>query len=390
MRIVYRLSKAVTWYIGDNTEESAVRSNSAKTNIARKFELHKVLRIPRTLRGVIYITEPNKMFSVIMPCYNSAEYIKAAVESIINQTFQNWELIAVNDGSSDDTLDILEQFASKDRRIRVFSKENGGYCSAINYGLDRVAGEYFLLMGSDDRLSATLFTSISDALDETCADLIGFRTLRFVDGINEGLDSCTVFDTCVAETNMSIAEFENLHPVHAKIFSVRDTSKCYRTALLGDLRYFGKYGYDADGIFSMLFSHRASSFLSVPVDGYYWTLRKDSLSGRPTTKEIDRDRLENWIKFYNEIGQFNSEEITQAERFHVNNFVSSAKEFSKKISFSDESAIKVLEGCRTYILKLKHDYNVSLMTTFKAHLSSTLFLFSPRLWVFWERLLKKN
>lgn len=322
------------------------------------------------------------MFSLIMPCYNSEDYIRDAVDSVRSQTFQNWELIAVNDGSTDSTLEILEQYASEDPRIRIFSKPNGGYCSAINYGLDRVSGEYFLFMGSDDRLSSELFASIHAAMNQTHWDMVGFRTLRFVDGVTEGVDADTDFDSCVSVDRTTIAQFEVAYPKHARIFFVRDTSKCYRTALLGDLRYFGKYGFDADGIFSMLFSHRAKSFLSVPVDGYYWTLRKDSLSGKPTTAAIDRDRLENWAKFYDRIAQYNPADITATERSYICIFLEIAKGYSTKITCSDKDAWTTISNSSQYVFRLKKKYKIVLSDSAKGKLSCSLFLHVPKLWSF--------
>ena len=99
-------------------------------------------------------------FSIIMPCYNSEKYVDNAVQSIIGQTYDNWELIAINDGSTDRTPEILNNYAEKDARIKVISKDNGGYCSAVNMGLDYVCGTYFLFMGSDDGLLESALESI--------------------------------------------------------------------------------------------------------------------------------------------------------------------------------------------------------------------------------------
>ena len=71
-------------------------------------------------------------FSIIMPCYNSASYLREAVDSIVKQDYSDWDLIAVNDGSTDETLNILDSYSKKDKRIKVFSKKNGGYATAVN------------------------------------------------------------------------------------------------------------------------------------------------------------------------------------------------------------------------------------------------------------------
>ena len=252
-----------------------------------------------------------------MPCYNSAAYVRHAVESIRQQSYPNWELIAVNDGSTDKTLDILNDFAEHDKRIRVYSKENGGYCSAVNYGLEHVTGDYFLFLGSDDSLGVTLFQDIVNHIILDLPDMIGFRSVVIMDGENAGNTKETRFET-IASYNGRINEFARLFPQHTDIFLVRDTSKCFRTSLLGDLRYFGKSGLDADGIFSTLFSLKATSFLSLPIDGYYWTIRSNSLSAE-LTKEKNFDRLNNWIHFLTELKQYNIEIIREpAKKYYLN------------------------------------------------------------------------
>ena len=90
------------------------------------------------------------LVSVVMPTYNDAKYLKAAIDDILNQTYSNFELIAVNDGSTDETTEILESYAERDSRIRIFHKENGGTGSALNYGFNQARGEFGTWISSDD------------------------------------------------------------------------------------------------------------------------------------------------------------------------------------------------------------------------------------------------
>lgn len=251
-------------------------------------------------------------FSVIMPAYNSEEYVREAVDSVLNQTYTNWELIAVNDGSTDSTLSILTQYASADSRIKVFSKENGGYVSAVNYGMDHVTGDYFCFMGSDDQLSAELFSEISAHFTDRIPDMIGFNTVK-CSGSQKTADAETFFETYAEMFDTTVCAYAKQYPRHSAILFIRDTAKLYKRSLLGDLRYFGRYGMDADGIFSMLFAHKARSFACVPVEGYYWTIRAASLSGRQMTKEVNADRIQNWIRFFKELEQYPNSEIAPQE-----------------------------------------------------------------------------
>jgi len=90
--------------------------------------------------------------SIIMPAFNVEKYVGEAVDSILNQTYEYWELIAVDDGSTDATGEILDRFAKKDSRIRTVHTENGGVSRARNAGLDLAQGEWIFFMDSDDLL----------------------------------------------------------------------------------------------------------------------------------------------------------------------------------------------------------------------------------------------
>jgi len=91
--------------------------------------------------------------SIIIPCYNQAHYLVEAVDSVIEQTYANWECIIVNDGSPDDTASVAKELLKKDGRIRYEEKENGGLSSARNYGIKHASGEYILPLDADDKIS---------------------------------------------------------------------------------------------------------------------------------------------------------------------------------------------------------------------------------------------
>lgn len=90
------------------------------------------------------------LFSVIVPAYNSAAFISKCIESVLEQTCSDFELIVVDDGSKDATLDICDAYAKRNSKIKVIHKENGGHTSARNEGLKASSGEYILFLDSDD------------------------------------------------------------------------------------------------------------------------------------------------------------------------------------------------------------------------------------------------
>jgi len=96
-------------------------------------------------------TPNTPLISVIMPCYNAGKFLREAIESILNQSYTHFELLAINDGSTDSTLQILEEYAAKDSRIRVITnEENIKLIRTLNKGIDLAQGEYIARMDADD------------------------------------------------------------------------------------------------------------------------------------------------------------------------------------------------------------------------------------------------
>src|SRR5215470_17864065 len=88
------------------------------------------------------------LVSVVMPVYNASKFLNEAIQSLLSQTYPNWELIAVDDGSTDNSWEILSSFG--DRRIKLLRRENGGQCAATNTGLEHIIGDYVQFFDADD------------------------------------------------------------------------------------------------------------------------------------------------------------------------------------------------------------------------------------------------
>ena len=92
------------------------------------------------------------LISVVVPCYNQAQYLDECLQSVLNQTYQDWECIIVNDGSPDHTEEIAKKWVEKDARFRYLFKENGGLSSARNAGIEIAKGEWILPLDADDKI----------------------------------------------------------------------------------------------------------------------------------------------------------------------------------------------------------------------------------------------
>ena len=92
----------------------------------------------------------NELISIVVPIYNVDNYLRQCLDSIQNQTYQNFECLLINDGSPDNSADICREYVSKDARFRYFEKENGGVASARNLGIKYSKGKYITFIDSDD------------------------------------------------------------------------------------------------------------------------------------------------------------------------------------------------------------------------------------------------
>lgn len=117
------------------------------------------------------ITEKH-MISVIVPVYNIMEYLPRCVHSIAAQTWDNLEILLIDDGSTDGTGALCDELAGEDRRIRVFHKENGGSSSARNLGMEKACGEYLGFVDSDDYIEPDMYEKLIKAALEYQADIV--------------------------------------------------------------------------------------------------------------------------------------------------------------------------------------------------------------------------
>ena len=119
--------------------------------------------------------------SVVLPVYNVEPYLRDCMDSIVNQTLTDIEIICVNDGSPDNSLDILNEYAEKDSRVSVYSQENGGHAVATNRGMDLATGDYLFLMDSDDVLDLRALELTYEKAIEKEVDFVLFKAINYDD-----------------------------------------------------------------------------------------------------------------------------------------------------------------------------------------------------------------
>lgn len=105
----------------------------------------------------------NPLISIVVPCYNQAQYLDECLKSLVKQRYQNWECILINDGSTDDSLSVALKWQEKDKRIRVIDKHNEGQSAARNQGIDLAGGQYITFVDADDWVEETFLDSFLSA-----------------------------------------------------------------------------------------------------------------------------------------------------------------------------------------------------------------------------------
>lgn len=224
----------------------------------------------------------NELISVIVPVYNVEKYIEECISSIINQTYKNLEVIIVNDGSKDNSLQIVKRLAIKDNRIIIIEKENGGLSSARNAGLKIAKGNLICFIDSDDYLECSMIEKMYNNMIEYNADLSVVRVIQdFSNNKYEYFDFSQGEDKTYLNTeggNWLFYDCSIFHPVWNKL---------YKKELI-DFIFEEKIKRNEDILFNGKYLTNCNSIIICNEPLYYQRQRKSSLchSGRNIKDEI--------------------------------------------------------------------------------------------------------
>ena len=219
--------------------------------------------------------------SIIVPVYQVENYIRQCIDSILVQTFTDFELILVDDGSKDKSGQICDEYAVLDQRVKVIHKENGGLSDARNCGMDQAVGNYFMFVDSDDYIAPTMLEYLYKALMNKEADIAVCNFLHFFEE-----DRKRDFSTNIQSEVLSGAEIFYSRK-NERVYGIWTVAwnKLYKRETLGNVRFrFGKYHEDefwANDIYQM-----DIKVVTIPECLYYYRQRDNSIMGR---KNIKRD-----------------------------------------------------------------------------------------------------
>ena len=213
------------------------------------------------------------LFSIVIPVYNVEPYLKECLDSVLAQTCSNFEAVCVNDGSTDGSLAILEDYAASDSRIRIITQPNGGLSAARNTGMDSATGDYLLFLDSDDWIEPNALEIINNALPTTHYPLPTFDLLCFGGwcGDDEESPSPATYPTGWEYYNHCSLE---RHPFPFVCVVLR----CYRRAFLNAQRLRFREGIlHEDNHFTPRVCLTASHVRVIPDALYHYRVRPGSI-----------------------------------------------------------------------------------------------------------------
>ena len=228
--------------------------------------------------------------SVIVPVYNVEKYLPKCIESIINQTYKDLEIILVDDGSTDSSGNICDMFGQKDSRIKIVHKENGGLSDARNTGLDVCTGEYIGFVDCDDYIAADMYEFLYNFLKTNNLDVSMCETYHVFES---NIHVCRYFEPkFLNETNKIIEEiFANKYGGSA----ISVCNKLYKREVLEDVR-FDKYKSYEDVFFSLKWIGKTKTFGRTHEGKYFYLQRECSITHQNKFSDVILDVINGYSK----------------------------------------------------------------------------------------------
>ena len=212
--------------------------------------------------------------SIIVPCYKAVQYIHTCINSVLGQSYNNWELILVDDGSPDDSGQICDEYAQKDHRIIVIHKTNGGLSDARNAGLEKVSGEFITFLDSDDFWHRNYLEIMLDLQHKYDADIVQCKWTR-------GNDSVFPLVDIIDDARCMSGKETMAHG----LFDVMMCMKIYRRALLGGVKM--PVGIvNEDDWTSWKICYKAQKYVTTNNKLYYYTFNQNGICAT-TYRKLD-------------------------------------------------------------------------------------------------------
>lgn len=236
--------------------------------------------------------------SIIIPIYNSEKYLRQCLNSVQSQTFADFEVLLINDGSNDNSGKICDEYAAKDTRIKVFHKENGGVSSARNLGIDEAEGEWLCFVDSDDVLEENYLTALVKSSVDSKADFIAQGFKKFGNGIEKNMHlGVGLFSASDFRTLFQIKKIQNFGFPFSKLFKGEIIKK-------HQISFPISFSIAEDLAFMLMYLSKIQTIQLDAVHHYLYRQVDNSLSNRLREPSIYFNR-------YNELKRIFKEEFSE-------------------------------------------------------------------------------
>ncbi len=233
------------------------------------------------------------LISVIIPVYNTGKYLRPCIESVINQTYQNLQIILVDDGSRDDSLSVCREYADKDSRIVVIAKENGGVSSARNRGILEAKGEWISFIDSDDYLELDAYEFLMGIVDGHHCDAVMFEYFTTFS------DHEKKHESFAWRYGLNDRKKAMQHKSECSPFTV---TKFFARHLIEGLTFDETIARGEDGLFNTYALHKAESVYFTDRALYHYVQSEESaVRGKFRPSQLTAVRLiDHYVPFYSE------------------------------------------------------------------------------------------
>ncbi|WP_462371800.1 glycosyltransferase family 2 protein [Phascolarctobacterium succinatutens] len=220
------------------------------------------------------------LISVIIPVYGVEKYIAQCLESVINQTYKNLEIIVINDGTKDRSADIAKEYAAKDSRIKVYDFKNGGLSVARNRGLEIATGEYISYLDSDDWLDTKMYETLLETAMKNEADMVKCGIIE----TNGAAEEKITFSDVKIINNEQHKAFENYFK---GILWTLAWNGLYKRELAKKVKFPDNVVHE-DNYSSGMFLYLATKVIVIPFCGNYYRVNDAGISKGGVKKPLDK------------------------------------------------------------------------------------------------------
>lgn len=287
------------------------------------------------------------LVSVIVPVYNVSLYLRESLDSIINQTYRNLEIIIIDDGSSDGSENICEEYRKLDSRVSVIHQVNGGIGIARNTGLDHMTGHYVVFLDPDDAYVQDSISRMVKAIQDYCADLVigGFaviKTKKKMDLVRSRILEKQIYETSILSSKDAL-NYRLANQINDYLWN-----KIYSRVLWNDLR-FPKVQINEDTRVMYLIFEKAKRIVLIDDLLVLHRIRSGSIS-----QTVSFFKIQNWLEAKRILGNYVEEHTP--EIFSQEAMVQFREhELAERIIIYSRLKLWHAVRCRDYIRMLKED-----------------------------------